>query len=83
MKVKGDEEMLKCYKNVYDKLSQRGIDQMYHVMDNESSTTILQWIKKQHVMAQKFASHNHRANKIAMPARSLATSKLQTEVHLL
>ena len=34
----------------------------FHIMDNEASSTVMDWLERNKVDAQKVAPHNHRAN---------------------
>ena len=63
MKSKNDSEMSRVFKTVYDKLEKRGIKPKFHIMDNEASSTVVSWLERNKVDAQKVAPHNHRSNK--------------------
>ena len=41
MKSKHDSEMSRLFKTVYQKLEKRGIKQNFHIMDNETSNTVM------------------------------------------
>ena len=63
MKSKHDSEILRVFDKVYRKLTIRGIKPTFHVMDNEASSAIMDWLKRvKQVDAQKVSPHNHRAN---------------------
>ena len=62
MKSKNDSEMSRVFKTVYDKLENIGIKPKFHIMDNEASSTVMSWLERNKVDAQKVAPHNHRAN---------------------
>ena len=55
--------MLRLFDKVYGKLTSRGIKPTFHVMDNEASSAIMDWLQRvKQVDAQKVSPHNHRAN---------------------
>ena len=63
MKSKHNSEMLRVFDKVYRKLTSRGIKPTFHVMNNEASSTIMDWMQRvKQVDAQKVSPHNHRAN---------------------
>ena len=62
MKSKNDSEMSRVFKTVYNKLEKRGIIPKFHIMDSEASSTVMSWLKRNKVDAQKVAPHSHRAN---------------------
>ena len=62
MKSKNNIEMSRAFKTVYDKLEKRGINPKLHIMDNEESSTVMSWMERNKVDAQKVAPQNHRAN---------------------
>ena len=62
MKSKDDSDMSRMFKTVYDKLEKRGIKPEFHIMDNEASSTVMSWLERNKVDAQKMAPHNHQAN---------------------
>ena len=62
MKSKNYSEMSRVFKTVYDKLEKRGIKPKFHIMNNEASSTVMSWLERNKVDAQKVAPHNHRAN---------------------
>ena len=62
MKSKNDSEMSRVFKTVYDKLGKRGIKPKFHIMDNEASITVMSWLERNKVYAQKVAPHNHLSN---------------------
>ena len=63
MKSKHDSEMLRVFDKVYRKLTSRGIKPTFHVMDNEASSAIMDWLQRvKQVDAQKVSRHNHRVN---------------------
>ena len=59
MKSKNDSEMSRVFKTVYDKLEKRGIKPKLHIMDNEASRTVMSWLRRNKVYAQKVAPNNH------------------------
>ena len=72
MKIKNDSEMSRVFKTVYGKLEKRGIKPKNHMMDNEASSTVMSWLERNKVYAQKVSPHNHRAN---TAERIIETSK--------
>ena len=46
MKIKHDSEMLRVFDEVYKKLTSRGIKPTFHVMDNEASSTVMDWLQR-------------------------------------
>ena len=60
-KSKNDSEMSRVFKIVYDKLEKRGINPKFHIMDNDASSTVMSWLERNKVNAQKVAPHNQRA----------------------
>ena len=62
MKSKNDSEMSRVFKTVYDKLEKRGIKPKFHIMDNKAFSTVMSWLERNKVDAQKLAPHNHLAN---------------------
>ena len=62
MKSKNDSEMSRVFETVYDKLEKRGIKPKFHIMDNKSPSTVVSWLERNKVDAQKVATHNHREN---------------------
>ena len=63
MKSKNDSEMSRVFKTVYEKLERRGIKPKFHIMNNAASSTVMSWLERNKVDAQKVSLHNHRANK--------------------
>ena len=63
MKSKHDSEMSRVFKTVYNKLEKRGIKPKFHIMDNKSPSTVMRWLERNKVDAQKVEPHNHRANR--------------------
>ena len=59
MKSKNDSDMSRVFKTVYDKLEKRGINPKFHIMDNKASSTVMSWLERNKVHAQKVAPHNH------------------------
>ena len=47
---------------MYEKLEKRGIKPRFHIMDNELSSTVMNWLKQNKLDAQKVSTHNHQAN---------------------
>ena len=62
MKSKNDIEMSRVFKTVYENLEKRGIKPKFHIMDNEASSTVMSWLDRNKVDAQKVSPHNHQAN---------------------
>ena len=63
MKSKHDSEILRVFDKVYKKITSRGIKPTFHVMDNESSSAVMDWLQRvKQVDAHKLSLHNHRAN---------------------
>ena len=62
MKSKNDSEMSTVFKTVYEKLEKRGIKPKFHIMDNEASSTVMSWLERNKLDAQKVSPHNHRVN---------------------
>ena len=63
MKTKHDREMLRVFDKVYKRLTSRGIKPTFHVMENEVSSAVMDWLQQvKQVDAQKVSPHNHRAN---------------------
>ena len=62
MKNKKDSEMLRVFKIVYEKLEKRGIKPKFHIMDNEASSTVMIWLERKKVDAQKVLPHNYLEN---------------------
>ena len=58
-KSKNDTEMSRVFKTVYYKLGKRGIKPKFHIMDNEASSTVMSWLERNKVDAQKVAPQNH------------------------
>ena len=54
--------MSRVFKTVYNKLEKRGIKPKFHIMDTEASITVMSWLERNKVDAQKVAPHNHREN---------------------
>ena len=61
-KSKNDGETLRVFDKVHEKLTKRGINPTFHVIDNEASSAVMSWLKRNKVDAQKVPPHNHRAN---------------------
>ena len=61
MKSKNDSKMSRLFKTVYENLEKRGIKPKFHIMDNDASRTVMSWIERNNVDAQKVSPHNHRA----------------------
>ena len=59
MKSKNYSEISRVFKTVYEKLEKRGIKQKFHIMDNEASSTVMIWLERNKVDAQKVSPHNH------------------------
>ena len=72
-KSKNDSEMSRVFKTVYEKLEKRGIKPKFHIMDNEASSTVMNWLEQNKVDAQKVSTHNHQAN--------IAEIMIKTEKH--
>ena len=63
MKSKHNSEMLRVFDKFYRKLTSRGIKPTFHLMDNEASSAIMEWLQRvKQVDAQKVSLHSHRAN---------------------
>ena len=63
MKSKHDGEMLRVFDKVCKKLTSRGIKPTFHVMENEASRAVMDWLKLvKQVDAQELSPQNHRAN---------------------
>ena len=62
MKSKNDSEISRVFKTIYENMEKRGIEPKFHMMDNEASSTVISWLEKNKVDAQKVSPHNHRAN---------------------
>ena len=62
MKSKNDSEMSRVFKTVYEKLERRGIKPKFHIMNNAASSTVMSWLERNKVDAQKVSPHNHQAN---------------------
>ena len=54
--------MSRVFKTVYENLENRGIKPKFHIMDNEASSTVMSWLERNKVDAQKVSPHNHRTN---------------------
>ena len=62
MKSKHDSEMLRVFDKFYKKLTSRGIKPTFHVMDNEVSSTVMDWLQRvKQVDAQKVQSQGKRS----------------------
>ena len=59
MKSKNNSEMSRVSKTVYENLEKREIKPKFHIMDNEASSTVMSWIERNKLDAQKVSSHNH------------------------
>ena len=59
MKSKNNSGISRVFKTVYDKLGKRGIKPKFHIMDNEESSTVMIWLERNKVDAQKVTLHNH------------------------
>ena len=59
---KNDSEISRVFKKVYKKLEKRGIKTKFRIMDNEASSTVMIWLDRNKVDAQKVSPHNHRSN---------------------
>ena len=46
IKSKHDSEMLKVFDKFYKRLTSRGIKPTFHVMDNEASSAVMDWIQR-------------------------------------
>ena len=51
--IKNDSEIPRVFKTVYEKLEKRGIKPKFHIMDNEASSTVVDWLEQNKVDAQK------------------------------
>ena len=72
MKSKNNSEISRVFKTVYEKLEKRGIKPEFHKMDHEASSTVMSWLERKKVDAQKVSPHNHRAN---IAERMIETTK--------
>ena len=64
--------MMRVFDIIYETLTKRGIKPNFHVMDNEASSTVMSWLERNNVDAQKVSPHNHRAN---ISERMIETAK--------
>ena len=56
-------EMLRVFDKVYKRLTRRRIKPTFHVIDNEASSAVMEWLQRvKQVDAQKVSPHNHRGN---------------------
>ena len=54
MEIKHNSEMLRVFDKVYKKRASRGIKPTFHVMDNEASSAVMDWLQRlKQVDAQK------------------------------
>ena len=52
-KSKNDGEMMRVFEKVYKTLTIKGIKPTFHVMDNEASSTVMSWLERNNMDAQK------------------------------
>ena len=50
--------MSRVFKTVYENLEKIGIKPKFHIMDNEASSTVMSWLERNKVDAQKVSPHN-------------------------
>ena len=50
---------MRVFEKVYKTLTKRGIKPTFHVMDNEESSTVMSWLERNNVDAQKVSPLNH------------------------
>ena len=62
MKFCEDESMLAAYKHVYNKLEGLGHKPKLHILDNEYSKCIQNFLEKKGIRCYHVAPHNHRVN---------------------
>ena len=62
MKGRTDEHMVAVFQDIYDYLRERNLTPSLHVIDNECSKAIKNFIKKKKVDIQLVEPHNHRVN---------------------
>ena len=48
---KNDSKMSRVFKTVYEKLEKRGIKLKFRIMDNEASSTVMNWLERNKVDA--------------------------------
>ena len=62
MKNRTDKSMIAVFQDIYEYLKQRGCSPKLHVLDNECSKAVKQYIKSEQVNIQLVEPHNHRVN---------------------
>ena len=62
MKGRTNEHMVAFFQDIYEYLRERNLTPALHVMDNECSKAIKNFIKKEKVDIQLVEPHNHRVN---------------------
>ena len=79
MKGRTDKDMVEVFQDIYGYLREQNLTPALHVMDNECSKAIKNFIKKENVNIQLVKPHNHRVN-AAEPA--VKSAKYHTIVGL-
>ena len=62
MKGRTDKHMVAVFEDIYDYLQERNLTPNHHVMDNDYSKAITNFIKKEKFDIQLVELHNHRVN---------------------
>ena len=62
MKSRKDEDMVATFKNIYDELKAKGHEPSLHVLDNECSKAVKNYITSEETRIQLVEPHNHRVN---------------------
>ena len=64
MKNREDEEMVTAFKSCYKELNTKGHHPTLHVLDNECSRVVKQFITSEQTDVQFVESYNHRVNAV-------------------
>ena len=62
MKSRKEAEMIKAFESCYDELNAKGHHPTLHVLDNECSLAVKQYLQRQRTDIQFVEAHNHKVN---------------------
>ena len=62
MKSRSDACMVEVFKDIYEYLKTRGLNPKLHVLDNECSKAVKNYIRTENAEIQLVEPHNHRVN---------------------
>ena len=62
MKSRHDEKMVEAFKSFYDELNAKGHHPTLHVLENECSCAVRDYVAKQRTEIRIVEAHNHRVN---------------------